>query len=239
MAKPSSSTKYKIFAMIIVIFLLAAGFGFASKEPPLSEMAFQSTQSPNWALVLVNENNPLPEHFSVKTKELPSQLAGSSGQAIDERAYDALCAMLEDASKKGLDLKVCSSYREISYQQNLFQKKVEEYQNSGLTKEDAFEKAKTIVALPGASEHNLGLAVDICAESYQVLDEGYASTEEAKWLKKNAAKYGFILRYPKEKEHITGIVFEPWHYRYVGKSHAERIMKSGLVLEEYLDRYDQ
>ena len=105
----------------------------------------------------------------------------------------------------------------------------------GLTGEAAREKAGTEVAFPGTSEHNLGLAVDIVARDYQILDEKQAQTAEAQWLKENCWKYGFILRYPTDKTEETGIIFEPWHYRYVGEKAAKEIMDQGICLEEYLD----
>ena len=91
------------------------------------------------------------------------------------------------------------------------------------------------VALPGTSEHGLGLALDLISNQYSELDEKQAETKEAKWLEENCYKYGFILRYPPEKTAETGIIYEPWHYRYVGQEAAKEIMESGVTLEEYLE----
>ena len=101
--------------------------------------------------------------------------------------------------------------------------------------QQADERAAQVVARPGTSEHNLGLACDIVALDYQNLDDGYAETPEAKWLYENCAKYGFILRYPPDKEDITGVIYEPWHFRYVGEQAAQEIMQRGICLEEYLE----
>ena len=144
--------------------------------------------------------------------------------------------MLADGRRVGLDFWVCSAYRTIEKQTALFEDKVRRVTAElGLTGEAAREKAGTEVAFPGTSEHNLGLAVDIVARDYQILDEKQAQTAEAQWLKENCWKYGFILRYPTDKTEETGIIFEPWHYRYVGEKAAKEIMDQGICLEEYLD----
>ena len=104
----------------------------------------------------------------------------------------------------------------------------------GLSYDEAYAAAATVVAIPGTSEHNLGLAVDICALDYQILDDAQADTPEQQWLMEHCWEYGFILRYPAEKQDITGIIYEPWHYRYVGRDHAQAIRQSGQCLEEFL-----
>ena len=109
----------------------------------------------------------------------------------------------------------------------------------GYSKEDARRVAATIVAVPGTSEHHTGLAMDVVTPSYQRLNSGYANTDAAKWLKANAAKYGFILRYPEDKTEITKIIFEPWHYRYVGVEYASFIMSEGICFEEFIELYGE
>ena len=94
----------------------------------------------------------------------------------------------------------------------------------------------TVVALPGTSEHQLGLALDLVDESYQNLDEGQENTKVQKWLMQNSWRYGFILRYPNDKSSVTGIIYEPWHYRYLGRDMARDVYESGLCLEEFLER---
>ena len=104
---------------------------------------------------------------------------------------------------------------------------------------EAYEETTLNVALPGTSEHALGLALDLISNEYTELDERQEETPEAKWLAQNCHKYGFILRYPPEKTNITGIIYEPWHYRYVGEEHAAKIMEKGITLEEYLLEFEQ
>jgi D-alanyl-D-alanine carboxypeptidase len=142
--------------------------------------------------------------------------------------------MLNDCKAKGLSPLVCSAYRTISKQEELFQAKIDELMKTGISYDEAYTAAATVVAIPGTSEHNLGLAVDICAESYQLLDDNQADTAEQQWLMEHCAEYGFILRYPQGKEDITGIIWEPWHYRYVGVELAQEITSAELCLEEYL-----
>ena len=136
----------------------------------------------------------------------------------------------------GLDLVVTSGWRSWAYQEQLFEDKVGRVMaETGLGRAEAEELAAAEVARPGTSEHQLGLAVDIISNAHPELDESWAQTEEAEWLKENCADYGFILRYPPDKSGITGIVWEPWHFRSVGEEAAQYIMENGLCLEEYLE----
>lgn len=181
-----------------------------------------------WYLMLANTDHPLPEDWSIETKQL------SNGLEVDARIYDALTSMLNDCKAEGLSPIVCSAYRTIEKQQELFGRKINSYMADGLSYDEAYEAASSVVAIPGTSEHNLGLAVDICALDYQLLDDAQAETPEQKWLMEHCVEYGFILRYPKGKEEITGIIWEPWHYRYVGVELAQEITESGLCFEEYM-----
>lgn len=131
---------------------------------------------------------------------------------------------------------ICSSYRTIQKQERLYKNKVNEYISQGYSQKQAEKEAGKWVAVPGTSEHHTGLAVDIVATDYQLLDENQENTPEQQWLMNNAYKYGFILRYPNGKSHITGIYYEPWHYRYVGKEVAKEIHEQGICLEEYLNQ---
>ncbi len=184
-----------------------------------------------WNLTLVNASHPLPEDFKVETTPL------SNGLTFDTRAYEALIEMLEACRAEGLEPIVCSAYRSVSRQTELFENKLQSYLADGLSHDEAYAAVSKEIAVPGTSEHSLGLAVDICALSYQLLDEAQANTAEQQWLMSNCHKYGFILRYPKGKSHLTGIIYEPWHYRYVGKEAAAEITNQGLCLEEYLELY--
>jgi D-alanyl-D-alanine carboxypeptidase len=192
----------------------------------------KSSQNNDWRLVLVNLSHPLPEGYTVKTRALPN------GLLFDERAYDDLMDMIRDGKNQGLSFVICSAYRTIEKQQKLFDEQVGVEQAAGLSYDEAVETTKTKVAWPGTSEHNLGLAVDIVALSYQKLDRGYLDTPECQWLMANCYKYGFIVRYPENKSKITKIIFEPWHYRYVGVEAATEITEKGLCLEEYLGMAD-
>lgn len=157
--------------------------------------------------------------------------------SVDKRIADAATQMLADAEKEGLYIEVCSAYRSVDRQEQLFNESVQDRLNWGLDYWEAFANTRQSVAEPGTSEHALGLALDLISSEYSELDEGQRETKEAKWLAANCHKYGFILRYPPEKTGITNIIYEPWHYRYVGVEDATKIMGLGITLEEYLQEY--
>lgn len=180
-------------------------------------------------LTLVNYKNKIPENWEVNLVPLNNQ------QSIDQRAYQELQDMLNDAKKAGLQILVCSSYRTYDKQKELFVNKVGEYLKEGYSYNEAQEAASMWVAKPNTSEHQLGLAVDLVSKCNQRLDSSQEKTDEQQWLIKNCWHYGFILRYPVDKSDITKIGYEPWHYRYVGKEHAKKIMEQGVCLEEYID----
>lgn len=193
-----------------------------SEDQPLTENA--------WALQLVSADHPLPESF--QAPEL-TELRG--GHAIDSRAYPDLQRMMDDCRAAGLEPLICSSYRTHAKQEELFQKKVNTLVSQGYSQEEAETEAARWVARPGTSEHETGLAVDIVDKDYQILDQKQEQTPVQQWLMAHCAEYGFILRYPTDKSDLTGIGYEPWHYRYVGREAAEEIMGQGLCLEEYLE----
>ena len=185
--------------------------------------------SSSWNLILVNPWNPLPEDFSVNLTEL------RNGHYIDERAYPDLQAMMDASRAEGLSPIICSSYRTITKQEDLYENKVSYYLSQDYSLEESETEAAKWVARPGTSEHHTGLALDIVSLNYQLLDEEQENTPEQQWLMHNSYKYGFILRYPNDKSEITGIHYEPWHYRYVGKEIAKEIYEQGICLEEYLE----
>lgn len=185
--------------------------------------------SDNWKLVLVNERNPLSKDFSV-----PKLTRLKNRQSIDSRAYPALQKMMDAARAAGYEPLICSSYRTWDKQNELFQRKVSFYVDQGYPRAGAETQASFWVAQPGTSEHQVGLAVDIVDQNYQILDEKQEDTPVQQWLMTHCAEYGFILRYPTEKSETTGIGYEPWHYRYVGLDAAKEITEQGLCLEEYL-----
>ena len=183
----------------------------------------------DWNLLLVNKQHPVPENY---TFELGT-IAGA--MKCDERILPELFAMLQAAKDDGVYLAVCSPYRDISRQEILFNRKIKMHMGNGYSYLEAYKKASQIVTVPGASEHQIGLALDIISNDYTSLDEGFASTNAGKWLKEHSKEYGFILRYPKGKEYITGIDYEPWHFRYVGKEAATIIMDNEITLEEFVE----
>lgn len=151
-----------------------------------------------------------------------------------EEAYEPLCDMLKAGRKEGLYLEICSSYRDVEYQRRLFEEDVAVLLNRGYSYTKAYEEVSKETMPPGCSEHSTGLAFDIVALHYQMLDEGQETTKENQWLQEHCAEYGFILRYPKGKEDITSINYESWHFRYVGEDAAKYIMENHITLEEYL-----
>lgn len=199
-----------------------------SEEPEEEVPAVDPTDT--WELLLANPDNVLPEDFSVKT----AQVQGSF--VMDERVAEAMKLMIADAKAQGVDLMICSAYRSIQRQQELFDAEVANQMAAGKSKADAEAITATMIAVPGTSEHHTGLAADIVTPTHQTLDPEFADTAAGKWLLENAADYGFILRYPEDKQEITKIIYESWHYRYVGEEHAKAIKESGLCLEEYLEQ---
>lgn len=190
----------------------------------------QEDDTEEWKLVLVNKWNQMDENYEPDLTEL------IDGHKIDSRIAEPLMDMLHDAKEAGHTIYILSAYRSMEKQTSLYETEVEEWRALGYSPMDAKEKAGTVVAVPGTSEHQLGLAVDLVSSEYVQLDEGAEKTDGYKWLVKHCHEYGFILRYPNGKTDITGIIYEPWHFRYVGKEVAEIIMKEGLTLEEYLEQ---
>ena len=195
----------------------------------------QSSDDYSWALLLVNQTHPLPDDYSVKTAWVCTTYRE---YWLDERAAPYAKQMLADAKADGVNLNVISSYRTLDYQKGLFNADIEKYQKQGMTYDEAYAATALNVAIPGQSEHCAGVALDILSDEYWQTDEGFDKTKAYAWLSENAVKYGFILRYPKGKTSITGINYEPWHYRFVGPDNAAKIKASGLCLEEYLQSID-
>ena len=188
----------------------------------------ETAEEQDWRLLLVNPWNELPEDLEPELEKLPN------GLQVDARIFDDLTAMLDDCQKAGLRPVVCSAYRTEQTQTRLHNNKIARLRAAGYSEEAAVREAGRWVAVPGTSEHQTGLAVDLVSASYQTLNKKQEQTKEQKWLLEDCWEYGFILRYPADKSSITGIGYEPWHYRYVGKETALAIRDSGLCLEEYL-----
>lgn len=179
-------------------------------------------------MVLVNPWNPLPEDHSIETVTL------TNGLQVDERCYPDLQAMMDACRADGLSPVICSAYRTRAVQEKLYQAEVKRWLAQGYSQSEAEAEAGKVVAVPGTSEHQLGLALDIVDLDHQLLDESQEDTQVQQWLMEHSWEYGFILRYPTGKSDITGIIYEPWHYRYVGREDAEQIHTLGICLEEYL-----
>lgn len=180
----------------------------------------EETDKP-WNLIIVNDKNPIPKNYNVNLVEV------EGGECVDERIYEPLMKMLEDAREGNLGKLpiVVSGYRTHEKQKSLYNLKIEKFKKQGYSDSEAIEQAKQWVAVPGHSEHQLGFAVDINGATYDVY----------LWLQQNSYKYGFIFRYPADKTDITGVAEEVWHYRYVGIEAAKEIYERGICLEEYLE----
>ncbi len=184
-------------------------------------------------LLLVNPWNPVPEDYTTEVVQVGQWQIGED-QYIDVRCADALLRMIADCQAAGYRPYICSSYRTQAMQEGLFYNKLERVLDMGYGWEEAQEIAAQSVARPGTSEHQLGLAADLIDDDYTYLDQWQEQTGTQQWLMENAWRYGFILRYPNGTTDITGIIYEPWHYRYVGERFARDIHQRGVTLEEYV-----
>ncbi len=196
-----------------------------------SSMDELSFSKDDWKIVLVNKQHPIPDSYSFPLGTI------SGSMKCDERIIEPLLSMMKAASADGVKLIICSPYRDMDRQTMLFNNKVNRYMDAGMCYMDAYNLASQAVTVPGSSEHQIGLAIDIITDGYSSLDEGFANTSAGKWLLANSYKYGFILRYPKGKEAITSIEYEPWHFRYVGVDAATIMAQNDICLEEFWNIY--
>ena len=230
--KIKSLLKLSIIVILIVVAILAYRTIKADLQTGelILPVTFQSEiqeadTSGEWNLILVNRDHKIPKNYQVDLTQL------SNGKEVDSRIYPELQQMFDDARTDGLDLFVREGYRTREEQQQMMNDQIEEYESQGYSGKAAQKLAKEYVALPDTSEHQLGLSVDINADTTSC-----SSNEVYQWLDDNAYKYGFIKRYPPDKTEITGISNEPWHYRYVGKEAARTMKEENLCLEEYLEK---
>lgn len=202
----------------------------AEREEKLNELS---------ALILVNPWNPLPESYEAELayiNDFAPELEGHNDyEQMEVNAAEALARMVRDCREAGHDAYICSAFRSHEKQVMLYENKIDRVLSEGYSKEEAPEIAAMSVAVPGTSEHELGLSADILDESYPYLNQYQEQTGTQIWLMEHCWEYGFILRYPNGTSDITGIIYEPWHYRYVGERFAKEIHDSGLTLEEYLE----
>lgn len=206
--------------------------GTAGEQPETdtetdAEFAFDSS---DWRLVLINKQHPIPADYDFKLGTF------TSGMRCDERVIEDLLLMMQAAKKDGLNLVVRSPYRTSDHQEDNFNDRIKSYMRQGLSYMEAYKATSTVITVPGCSEHEVGLAFDITSDSFIELKQGFADTEEGEWLEAHSYEYGFILRYPSGKEYITGIEYEPWHFRYVGREAATIMKDEELCLEEFWDK---
>ena len=184
-------------------------------------------------MVLVNHTSKMPDDYTFDTKECGS--ATAVNKTLQTAACDAFLEMQKAAAADGVTVWMQSGYRSVKYQTSLYERKTKYYLDKGYDNATAREKAAAVVNPPGYSEHNCGLAADLNSPEHTGLDEGFEKTTAFRWLCEHAGDYGFILRYPKDAEDKTEIIYEPWHWRYVGVENAAKINASGLCFEEYIE----
>lgn len=199
-----------------------ASASVASQKPAPS--ANSAVNACEHDLVLVNFDNPIPSWYK-------PDLTDSFGVKMDQSVVEPFASMKTDASRDSVSLWISSAYRSSTLQSSLFQREVEQYTKTCPTYSEAVTAAARSVAKPGYSEHETGLAMDLNG-----VKDDFAATAAFRWLDSHAQDYGFVLRYPKNKESVTKIKFEPWHFRYVGVENAKAMKQSGLCLEEYVLR---
>lgn len=223
MNRKSVLKKYNNKKILLKIVFLAAMIILGFSRFILHDQKQYADTSGDWRLILVDKNHYIPKDYQMNLIRL------SNGKQVDSRIYPSLQKMFNDARASGLALFVREGYRTSQDQQQIMNERIREYENQGNSKRRATKMAEKYVAIPGTSEHQLGLSIDINADQTKCSSEKVYS-----WLDNNAYKYGFIKRYPSNKSYITGIHNEPWHYRYVGKEAAATMKNQNLCLEEYL-----
>lgn len=228
----AASTSNPDISCEISVTVVASSSSSQSPASSSSESSSQATtfngdfaswnQNCDWSMMVINNNNPISDGYK-------PQLVSYQSIQIDQRVLPHLQEMMEAASADGAGLWLASGYRDIALQTKLYNRKVNQFLNKGYSKQDALIEAATIVAKPGTSEHHTGLAVD-----FNNVSDDFRDTKGYRWLTEHAAEYGFIERYPTDKQSITNVIYEPWHFRYVGVENAKAIQDSGLCLEEYV-----
>ncbi len=187
--------------------------------------------SNDWRLVLVNKQHPIPTDYDFNLGRTKDNIQ------CDERIIDDLLLMMQAAKEDGLNLAIQSPYRTSDRQEYNFNKRIKYYMGQGLSYMDAYKKTSQVITVPGCSEHEIGLAIDITSDTFQPLLQEFADTAEGKWLAEHSYEYGFTVRYPLDKEYITSIEYEPWHFRYVGREAAKIMYEENICLEEFWDKY--
>ncbi len=199
-----------------------------TSQGPTEEQKAAMAEADQWYLKLVNQDHALTEDYNPELTVIHEKY-NPSGLKFDSRAVQALNDMCAAAEEDGVSLVVISAYRSISKQTSLYNNKVDRLIAQGRSREDALVEAAAEVAIPGTSEHNTGLAVD-----FNSTEQSFEDTEACRWLKEHAEEYGFVNRFPKDKQELTKIIYEPWHYRYVTVEHAKKMNELDMCLEEYV-----
>lgn len=200
-------------------------------EAEIETEAEPDFDSSDWRLILINKQHPIPEDYSFNLGTIKGNMR------CDERIISDVLSMLQAAKADGINLKISSPYRTDDRQETNFNNRITLYMKQGYSYMEAYKVASRTITIPGASEHQVGLALDITSDTYSKLEKEFADTEAGKWLAEHSCEYGFILRYPDGKEYITSIEYEPWHFRYVGKDAATVMTEEEICLEEFWDKY--
>lgn len=185
----------------------------------------------DWRLVLINKQHAIPDDYTFTFGSIHTP---KGAMRCDERIIPDLLNMMKAAKEEGITLEIRSPYRDMNRQVYLFNRKIKEYMKQGMSYMDAYAVSSKTVTVPGASEHQIGLALDITCDTHSELTKSFGETEAGKWLAEHSCEYGFIVRYPEGKEYVTGIEYEPWHFRYVGVEAATIITGEGITLEEFV-----
>lgn len=187
-------------------------------------------------LLLVNAQNPLPENYDYEGSltEIPTKYINGMLKQIDKNVWPYMQAMIDAQRAAETNPKnwlyVRSPYRSYATQKMLFTQETNKWLKTGLSNEEAEAKAATVVTRPGTSEHNTGFSAD-----FNIAEDSFESTPMFTWMQEHAADYGFVLRFPKDKQEITGITYESWHYRFVGINNAKEMNRLNMCLEEYVE----
>ena len=201
-----------------------------AESKPESKAAEKNAEERDWRLILVNPDNLIPDDFEVDLEMT------RYGYEVDSRIVKDVENLINAAAKDNVSLLICYGYRTLEQSQQLFEKQINRQLARGLSQEEAVAEAKRWVAPPGTSDHHTGLALDIVTPEYQVLNHGFFNTPAGQWMAKNCWDYGFVIRFPEDKQDITGITYEPWHLRFVGKEHSIAMRDNNECLEEYVAR---
>ncbi len=217
----------KLWILLTVVFLVGLTLMFLGTRLNGWRQEREKTK----LLTLVDRDHPIKDDYNVEFTLL------GEGQMVDSRCVDDLEAMLEACRRAGGQPEITASFRTWGAQERAYEEALAALTEEGLSPEEAARRLERQIELPGCSEHQLGLAVDICEQGSELPQAQQGDTQTLRWLQENSWRYGFILRFPADKTEITGMDHRPWHYRYVGREAAAQIRELGLSLEEYIEMF--